>query len=271
MECFEVSRDAGVAHIVMNRPTAMNAMNLAFWRELPQVFRDLEAAGGTRVAVISSTGKHFTAGMDLSVFADAGLPGTATAMDRERFRMKLVELQLSFTAIADARFPVIAAVHGGCIGGGVDMVSACCLRYATREAFFAIQEINLAMMADLGTLQRMPKAMPEAIVRELAYTGDRLPAERAERIGWVNGVFDTQVQLLEGAMAVARRIAEKHPLSVAASKEMISYARDHSVADAYAYLNARQPGLFDVEQVRAAALARGAKAAEFEDLPPKAA
>ena len=271
MECFEVSRDAGVAHIVMNRSAAMNAMNRAFWRELPQVFRDLEAAGGTRAAVISSTGKHFTAGMDLSVFADTSLPGTTSAMDRERFRMKLVELQLSFNAIADARFPVIAAVHGGCIGGGVDMVSACCLRYATREAFFAIQEINLAMMADLGTLQRMPKAMPEAIARELAYTGDRLPAERAERIGWVNGVFDTQAQLLEGAMVVARRIAEKHPLSVAASKEMISYARDHSVADAYAYLNARQPGLFDIEAVRAAALACGGKAAKFEDLPPKAA
>jgi len=271
MECFEVVRDAGVARIELNRPVAMNAMNLAFWRELPQVFRELDAAGGTRVAVISSTGKHFTAGMDLSVFADASLPGTATAMDRERFRMKLVELQQSFHAIAEARFPVIAAVQGGCIGGGVDMVSACCLRYATRDAFFSIQEINLAMMADVGTLQRMPKAMPEAIVRELAYTGDRLPAERAERIGWVNGVFDTQEAMLEGVLAVARRIAAKHPLSIMATKEMISYSRDHSVAEAYAYLNARQPGLFDLDAVRAAATARGRDGATFEDLPPRAA
>lgn len=181
------------------------------------------------------------------------------------------ELQQSFNAIAEARFPVIAAVHGACIGGGVDLVSACCLRYATRDAYFAIQEINLAMMADVGTLQRMPKAMPEAIVRELAYTGDRLPAERAERFGWVNGTFDTQAALLEGAMAVARRIASKHPLSIAATKEMVSYARDHSVAESYAYLNARQPGLFDIDAVRAAAMARGADAPRFEDLPPRAA
>jgi len=271
MECFEVSRDAGVAHIVLSRPQAMNAMNLAFWRELPQLVRGLDAEGGTRVAVISSTGKHFTAGMDLSVFADSDVPGTATALDRERFRLKLAELQRTFNAIAEARFPVIAAVHGGCIGGGVDLVSACCLRYATRDAYFVIQEINLAMMADVGTLQRMPKAMPEAVVRELAYTGERLAAERAERLGWVNGLFDTPAALLEGAMAVARRIASRHPLSVAASKEMVSYARDHSVAEAFAYLNARQPGLFDIEAVRAAASARKGEAPAFADLPPKAA
>jgi enoyl-CoA hydratase len=271
-ECFELKREAGIAHIVLNRPAAMNAMNLAFWRELPQIVRLLEAEGGTRVAVLSATGKHFTAGMDLSVFAQSGLPGTATPADRERFRLKLVELQQSFSVLADARFPVIAAVHGACIGGGVDLVSACCLRYATQDAYFTIQEINLAMMADVGTLQRMPKAMPEAVVRELAYTGDKLPAARAHQLGWVNGTFDSQAALLEGAMAVAKRIAAKHPMSVAASKEMISYSRDHSVADSYAYLNARQPGLFDIDAVRAAASsARGAEPPKFEDLPPKAA
>jgi len=270
-ECFELKRDGGIAHIVLNRPAAMNAMNLAFWRELPQIVRTLEAEGGTRVAVLSSTGKHFTAGMDLSVFSGGEVAGTATALDRERFRLKLMELQRSFNVLADARFPVIAAVHGGCIGGGVDLVSACCLRYATRDAFFAIQEIHLAMMADVGTLQRMPKAMPEAIVRELAYTGDRLPAERAERFGWVNGTYETQATLLDGAMAVAKRIAAKHPLSIAASKEMVSYSRDHSVAESYAYLNARQPGLFDIDAVRTAAMVRGGDVPRYEDLPPKAA
>lgn len=268
-ECFEVKRDAGIAQIVLNRPQAMNAMNLAFWREIPEVFRSLEAEGGTRVAVLSSTGKHFTAGMDLSVFS-GGVPGTTTPTERERFRLKLVELQESFNAIASVRFPVIAAVHGACIGGGVDMVSACCLRYATTDAYFTIQEIHLAMMADVGTLQRMPKAMPEAIVRELAYTGDKLPAGRAAQFGWVNGVFDTQDAMLEGVMAVAKRIAAKHPLSIAATKEMVSYARDHSVADSFAYLNARQPGLIDFDTIRAAATAaRGGEAPAFEDLPPR--
>ena len=271
MECFKVTQVAGVARIVLNRPRALNAMNRAFWRELPQAVRELDAAGGTRVAVISSTGKHFTAGMNLSVFAEGDVSGTATAADRERFRLKLVDLQRSFNAIAEARFPVIAAVHGGCIGGGVDMVSACCLRYATRDAFFAIQEIHLAMMAAFGTLQRMPKAMPEALVRELAHTGDRLPAERAERLGWVNGVFDSHEAMLEGVNAVAKRIAAKHPLSIAGTKDMVSYARDHSVAEAYAYLNARQPGLFDIEAVRKAASARGGEPPAYEDLPPMAA
>lgn len=165
---------------------------------------------------------------------------------------------------------MIAAVHGGCIGGGVDMVSACCLRYATQDAFFSIQEIHLAMMADVGTLNRMPKAMPEAIVRELAYTGDRLPAARAERLGWVNGTFATQAELLEAVMAVARKIADKNPVAIAATKEMISYTRDHSVAESYAYLNARQPGLFDIDAVRAAAVAsRKGETPKYEDLPPQ--
>ena len=125
-ECFDVKREGGVAHVVLNRPAAMNAMNLAFWRELPQLIRQLEVEGGTRVAVLSSTGKHFTAGMDLSVFSGGEVAGTATAIDREQFRLKLVELQQTFLALANARFPVIAAVHGGCIGGGVDMVSDGC-------------------------------------------------------------------------------------------------------------------------------------------------
>lgn len=268
-ECFDVKREGGIAHVILNRPAAMNAMNLAFWRELPQVVRQLEAEGGTRVAVLSSTGKHFTAGMDLSVFSGGEVAGTATAIDREKFRLKLVELQQTFLALANARFPLIAAVHGGCIGGGVDMVSACCLRYATRDAFFSIQEIHLAMMADVGTLNRMPKAMPEAIVRELAYAGDRLPAERAERLGWVNGTFATQSELLDGVMAVARKIAEKNPVAIAATKEMISYTRDHSVAESYAYLNARQPGLFDIDAVRAAAVAsRKGETPKYDDLPP---
>ena len=270
-ECFEVSREGGVAHIVLSRPAAMNAMSIAFWSELPKLIRQLEAAGGTRVAVLSSTGKHFTAGMDLAVFSGGEVGGTATAAARERFRLKLVELQQSFLALADARFPVIAAVQGGCIGGGVDMVSACCLRYATRDAFFAIQEIHLGMMADVGTLNRMPKAMPEAVVRELAYTGDRLGAERAERLGWVNATFDSQASMLEAVMAVARKIAAKNPIAVAATKEMVSYARDHGVVESYAYLNARQPGLFDIDVVRAAAAGlKSGEAPAYEDLPPAA-
>ena len=147
---------------------------------------------------------------------------------------------------------MIAAVQGGCIGGGVDLATACCLRYATRDAFFVIQEINLGMMADVGTFNRMPKQLPEAVVRELGYTGDKLPAERAERLGFVNGLFDSHAALVAGALEVARRIASKAPVAVAATKQMISYTRDHTVAESFEYLNALQPGIFDIEEIKRA-------------------
>jgi enoyl-CoA hydratase len=269
-ECFEVSVEGKVAHIRLSRPERLNVMTLGFWRELPAIARELDARGDVRAGVISSTGKHFTAGMDLSVFQGSESLGTESVAARERFRQKLVELQQTFSALAQARFPVIAAIQGGCIGGGVDLATACCLRYATREAYFVIQEINIGMMADVGTFNRMPKQLPEAVVRELGYTGDRLTAERAERLGFVNGLFDSHDALVEGALAVAKKIASKAPVAVAATKEMISYTRDHSVADSFDYLNALQPGIFSVEDIQRAVMAgKAGQPAEFADLPPK--
>jgi len=220
-------------------------MTAAFWKELPAIVRGLEA----KVLVLSSTGPHFCAGLDVTMFGSGALT-TETVEARKTFRQKLEELQGSLSSLAEAPFPVIAAVQGGCIGGGVDMVTACCLRYATRDAFFVIQEINLGMMADVGTFNRMPKQLPEAVVRELGYTGDRLLAERAERLGFVNGLFDTHEQLLAGVLEVARRIASKAPVAVAATKKMVSYTRDHSVAQSFEYLNALQPSIFDIEEIK---------------------
>jgi enoyl-CoA hydratase len=259
-ECFEVSVEGGVAHLKMSRPERRNAMTLAFWRELPEIVRGLDAKGEVRAMVLSSTGPHFTAGMDLSVFATSPL-GTESVEARKKFRDKLEELQGSFHALAQARYPVIAAVQGGCIGGGVDMATACCLRYAARDAYFVIQEINIGMMADVGTFNRMPKQLPEAVVRELGYTGDRLSAERAERLGFVNGLFDSHETLVAGALEVARRIASKAPVAVAATKQMISYTRDHSVAQSFEYLNALQPGIFSLEDIQRAIAENAAAAA----------
>lgn len=270
-ECFEVSVDGHVAHITLSRPQRMNAMTLAFWRELPEIARELDARGDVRAAVISSTGKHFTAGMDLSVFQNSESLDTSSVLGRQRFRLKLIELQQSFNALAQARYPVIAAIQGACIGGGVDLVTACCLRYATSQAYFVIQEINIGMMADVGTFNRMPKQLPEAVVRELGYTGDRLPAERAERLGFVNGLYGSHESLVAGALEVARKIASKAPLAVAATKQMIDFARDHSVAESFDFLNALQPGVFSGEDIRrAVAAAKAGKPAEFADLPAKA-
>ena len=266
-ECIEVSVEAGIAQVKLNQPQRLNSMTPAFWAEIPHAFRALDEAGGVRVAILSSTGKHFSAGMDLSVFQSGGSLGTKDVLDRERFRQQLRRLQESFNAIANARFPVIAAIQGGCIGGAVDMATACCLRYTTLDAFFCIQEINLGMMADVGTMNRMPHQLPDAVMRELAYTGDRLGAERAEHLGFVNAVFDTHDALLAGALAVAQTIAAKAPLAIAASKEMISYARDHSVAESFAYLNALQPGIFSPEDIARAVMAPKGSVPDFNDLP----
>jgi len=246
-ECFELTSDAGVAHLKLSRPERRNAMTAAFWKELPDIVRGLQA----KVMVLSSTGPHFCAGLDVSMFGSGALT-TESVESRRKFREKLEELQASLSSLAEAPFPVIAAVQGGCIGGGVDLATACCLRYATRDAWFVIQEINLGMMADVGTFNRMPKQLPEAVVRELGYTGDKLLAERAERLGFVNGLFDTHEQLVAGALEVAKRIASKAPVAITATKQMISYTRDHSVAESFAYLNALQPAIFDIEEIKRA-------------------
>ena len=247
-ECFELKVEGGVAHLQLSRPERRNAMTAAFWRELPQIVRGLDA----RVLVLSSTGPHFCGGLDISLFQGNDSFDTNSLAGRQKFKIKLEELQASLNSLSEARFPVIAAVQGGCIGGGVDMATACCLRYATRDAWFVIQEINLGMMADVGTFNRMPKQLPEAVVRELGYTGERLSAERAERLGFVNGLFDSHGQLVAGALEVAKRIASKAPVAVAATKQMISYTRDHSVAESFDYLNALQPAIFDIEEIKRA-------------------
>jgi enoyl-CoA hydratase len=268
-EFFSMQTSGGVSVIEMNRPQALNAMNVAFWVELPEIIKSLDAAGKTRVAVLQGAGRLFSAGMDVSMFSKESALTTESVLERERFRLQLVALQRSFEAIAQARFPVIAAIHGACIGGAVDLVTACCLRYATKDAFFCIEEINIGMMADVGTLQRMPKQLPDAVVRELAYTGDRLSAERAERLGFVNGLFEDKTALLVGVMQVAQKIALKAPVAIAATKQMVSYARDHSVAESFTMLNALQPSVFSAADIQAAMIARSKKqVAEFSDLAP---
>lgn len=245
--CFNVSIEDGVAHIQLKRPEAMNTMNKAFWAELPAIVRDIDGNARARCIVISSTGKHFSAGMDLSVFANVGDSG-AGPVDRhvagESFRKHVHALQDTFSCLDEARMPVIAAIQGGCIGGAVDFTSACDIRYCTADAFFCIMEINIGMTADVGTFPRLCKLIPEGWVRELAYTGRRLPAQRARDIGLVNEVFDTHEAVVAHALATAREIASKSPLAVAGSKVMINYARDHTIKDGLDYIAVWQTGMF---------------------------
>lgn len=246
--CFDVEIANHVAHIRLNRPTAFNTMTRPFWRELPQILDDINDNARARVIVLSSTGKHFCAGMDLAVFTDGeGVTGDRAGDPHTRgeaFRYHVHALQEVFSRLDRARVPVLAAVQGGCIGGAVDMTSACDIRYATADAFFVIQEINIGMTADVGTFPRLCKLIPEGWVRELAYTGRRLPAQRAKEIGLVNEVYADHETMMEAVLETAREIASKSPLAVAGSKVMINYARDHSIADALDYIAVWQTGMF---------------------------
>jgi enoyl-CoA hydratase len=270
--CFEIEIQDKVAELRLNRPNELNTMTRAFWSELPRALRELDREAKARVVVISSTGKHFTAGMDLSVLAGGGVTGSPTNEQgrlREALRRTVLELQDTFNAMEQIRMPVLAAIQGGCIGGGVDMVSACDARYCTKDAFFCIQEINLGMAADVGTLQRLPRLIPAGMVRELAYTGRRLPAARAKEIGLVNEVFDDADALLRGVREVAREIAEHSPLAIHGTKEMLNYTRDHTVADSLLYMAAWQSGMFQPADMRECFAAKSEnRKPVFEDLVP---
>ena len=267
--CFDLHLENKIAHLTLNRPEAFNSMPRAFWNELPALVREIDEGAKARVIVLASTGKHFTAGMDLSVFADgAAGPGEGDrAAQAEAFRHFVLLLQQTFSCLEQARIPVLAAIQGGCIGAGVDMISACDVRYASEDAFFQIQEINLAMTADVGTFPRLCKLIPEGWVRELAYTGRRLPAAKAKEIGLVNDVFPTQAAMLAHVMEVAAEIAEKAPVAVAGSKRMINYARDHAIGDALDYIATWQAGMFAPAHMGEAFAAKAQKRpAVFPDL-----
>jgi enoyl-CoA hydratase len=231
LSCFSLTTEGHIAHLVMNRPEAMNTMHPTFWRELHEVLSDIHKAGTARALVISSTGKHFSAGMDLQTFGSAIQMDDSSAEGRAAVFDLLTDMQSTFTLLETMRIPVIAAIHGGCIGGAVDMVTACCIRYATADVFFCVQEINIGMVADVGTLQRLPKLLPMSLVKELAYTGRRLSAAKALAHGLVTEVFDTHEALVAGALKAAQEIASKPPVAIWGTKQAINYARDHSTED----------------------------------------
>jgi len=245
--CFAVMLEGQVAHVRLNRPEAFNSMSKAFWNELPAIIRDIDDNARARAIVISSTGKHFSAGMDLSNFSGVGEGGSRPGdrwVQAEASRHHLKSLQETFNCLDEARVPVIAAIQGGCVGGGVDLSSACDIRYASADAFFCVQEINIGMTADAGTFPRLCRLIPQGWVRELAYTGRRLPAARAKEIGLVNEVLPDHDAVVAHALAVAAEIAGKAPLAVAGSKVMINYAREHGTAASLEYLNVWQSAMF---------------------------
>ena len=261
LTCFTLTQTNHGAHLVLNRPEQLNTMHPTFWRELDEVLTRLHQEGSARALVISSTGKHFSAGMALDTFAGAIQMDDQSPQGRAAMFDLLADMQATFTKLESLRMPVICAIQGGCIGGAVDMVSAACIRYATADAFFCIQEINIGMVADVGTLQRLPKLIPFAVVKEMAYTGRRLPAAKALAYGLVNEVFDTADAMLAAALQCAKEIASKPPIAIWGTKQAVTYARDHSVEDSLRQMGWLQGAIWSNAHVRESIVAMKEKRA----------
>ncbi|MBA4112523.1 MAG: enoyl-CoA hydratase [Verminephrobacter sp.] len=237
-ETLEVSLENHIATVRLNRPDKANAMSATMWQEIRQAFQWVDTTPEARVAVLQGEGKLFTAGIDLQMMMGLGpqIQNDCEGRTREALRRVILDLQDTLTSLERCRKPVLAAIHGGCIGGGIDLVTCADMRYASSDAYFTIKEIDIGMTADVGTLQRLPKLVGEGIVRELAYTGRKFDAQEAKEIGLVNRVFESREALYAGVHEIAATIAAKSPLSIRGTKEMITYARDHSVADSLNYI-----------------------------------
>jgi enoyl-CoA hydratase len=260
----------GIATLELSRPAELNTLTPAFFGALRETVQALSDAGRTRALVLRSAGRHFSAGMSLDVF-EAGyeLLRTGSAREREAFQTGLRRLMACVDVLDHARFPTICAVQGGCVGGALDLAVACDMRLCTSDAFFTVQEIHIGMAADLGVLQRLPKIVPAGVAREMAYSGDRLGAERALAVGLVNTVQPDTAALHAHANGLARRIAAKSPLAVAGSKRALNYARDHGTAQALEQMTLLQSAIFDIDEMTAAIAAwKDKREAAFEPLAP---
>ena len=252
----------------MNRPEKANGMSPDFWSDLPRLVEGLDAQTDVRAIVLTGAGKNFTGGMDLSTFQELmGLMQLEPGRVAYALRRVILRLQNTFTALERTRLPVIAAIQGACIGGGIDLISACDIRLASADAKFSIEEINIGMAADVGTLQRLPKLIPMGIVQELALTGRRFGPEEAHGWGLVNGVHPDPESLRAAALETAQTIAAKSPLAIAGVKQAVLYARDHNVADGLDQIATWNGGMLRGEDLTAALQARMArKEAVFADL-----
>ncbi|WP_037305139.1 crotonase/enoyl-CoA hydratase family protein [Amycolatopsis orientalis] len=238
---LKVEIDGHVAEVTLLGPSKGNAMGPDFWRELPIVFRALDADPQVRAVVLTGSGKHFSYGLDLPAMMPSWgemLGGDALAGPRTKFLDEVKSLQASVSSIAECRKPVIAAISGWCIGGGVDVIAAADVRLASADAKFSVREVKVAIVADLGSLQRLAPIIGEGHLRELALTGKDVDAARAEKIGLVNDVYADQETLLAEARGMAREIAANPPLVVQGTKNVLSANTERQVAEGLRYVSA---------------------------------
>lgn len=237
---FKVTITDYIAHVSLNRPEKANALNETAWEEMQAIFESLHENKEARVIILSGEGKHFCSGIDLTLLMDMQKfqQINCEGRKREALRKFIFKLQGAITAIEKCRKPVIAAIHGASVGGAVDVIAACDMRYCTEDAYFAIKEIDLGLVADLGTLQRLPKVLNPGLMAELAYTGRKVDGKEAKEIGLVNRVYPDQAAMMEEVGKIAVTIASKSPLCIRGTKEILLYTRDHSVAESLNYMTA---------------------------------
>ena len=259
-KAFRVELADKVAQVVIDRPEKINAMNADFWTEIIDVFRWVDDTDEVRVVVLSGAGPHFSSGIDLQLLAQVGAQlGKDVGRNAEQLRRKILSLQASFNAVDHCRKPVVAAIQGYCLGGAIDLISACDMRYCSADARFSIKEIDMGMAADVGTLQRLPRIIGDGMMRELAYTGRTLDGAEAQAIGLVNRVYENPKALTEGVNELARQIAEKSPLAIRGTKEMIRYMRDHRVDDGLEYIATWNAAMLQAADLRVAVAAHMAR------------
>jgi enoyl-CoA hydratase/carnithine racemase len=250
-----------IAFAQISRPQKANALNEKLWFELEQLALWVDEAPEARVLVLSGAGEHFCAGIDfslvVSLFSEvASLP---EGQKQESLLRNVQALQRAFSAFEQCRKPVIAAVHGACIGGGIDLITACDMRYAASDAYFCVKEIDLAIVADIGTLQRLSPIVGEGHTRELAFTGRTISAEEALRIGLINRLYESRIQLAQEVEQLALEIAEKSPLTIRGIKNVLNYSRDHTVEDGLRYIATLNASLLlssDTQQAMQALMTR---------------
>ena len=269
-KCFDVSIENNIAHIVMSRPEKRNAMIKEFWTELPEIIRDIDENAKARVIVLSSTGPVFCAGIDVGMFQTdiGGSDDKNHPQFGAKFYGTVQRLQASLSSLENCRIPVLAAIQGGCYGGGVDLTTACDMRYGTEDSFITIYEINVGMTADVGTFPRILNHMPEGVVRELAYTGRKMGAQECQARGLFNEVFSDHETMMKAVMETAKDIASKPPLAIYGCKRIITYSRDHSTADALDNIAVwNMSMLIPSEMMEAMMSGKQKRPGKFEDLP----
>lgn len=270
---FELTEDGAIACIKLTNGKLKNAMDRQFFAEFPAAVTALSRSARTRVLLIhaGADAEHFSSGIDLSLLGDAKLLDTGSPARRELFMRLVLELQECCSILQKVDFPVIVGCQGATLGAAVDLISACDMRFATSNAYFVIQEINVGLMADLGSLQRLPGQLPDGVLRELAFCGNRLNAQRAESLGFVSGIEPDADALLVRLKEVAEQIAARSPLAMAATKKALNYNRNHSVDDALQHAALLQCAVFDHPAVMASIEAMKNKtAASYEDRLPDA-